>query len=160
MFGMGMGELLVLAVVGLFVLGPERLPAAIRWVSGAVGHAKDYLETAKEQMNSPEFDDIRRPLAELREPLAELRAADPRRALRRHLLDPPPAPSRPTPNHTDRPSDTADRDDHHDDTQGASPPAPTQVHTGPVEYGPTQPDPDPGPDPGPRPAASSASPRQ
>ncbi len=88
MFGMGWGELLVLAAVGLFVLGPERLPGAIRWVTGAVAQAKGYLDTAKQQLDSPEFDSVREPLQELREPLAELRSLHPRNSLKHVLRDP------------------------------------------------------------------------
>jgi sec-independent protein translocase protein TatB len=32
----GWGEILVLIVVGLVVLGPERLPGAIRWTTSAL----------------------------------------------------------------------------------------------------------------------------
>ena len=39
----GWGEILVLIVVGLVVLGPERLPGAIRWTSTALRQARDYL---------------------------------------------------------------------------------------------------------------------
>ncbi|MDT5223471.1 MAG: sec-independent protein translocase protein TatB, partial [Mycobacterium sp.] len=35
----GWGEMLVLVVVGLVVLGPERLPGAIRWSTGALRQA-------------------------------------------------------------------------------------------------------------------------
>jgi sec-independent protein translocase protein TatB len=85
MFGMGWGELMVLAVVGLFVLGPERLPGAIRTVSAAITQAKGYLAAAREQLDSEQFAELREPLEQLRGPLADLRAADPRRAVREFL---------------------------------------------------------------------------
>jgi sec-independent protein translocase protein TatB len=36
-------HILVLVVVGLVILGPERLPGAIRWTSTALRQARDYL---------------------------------------------------------------------------------------------------------------------
>jgi len=36
----GWGEMLVLVVVGLVVLGPERLPGAIRWTATALRQAR------------------------------------------------------------------------------------------------------------------------
>lgn len=88
MFGMSGGELVVLALVALFVLGPERLPGAIRTVSAALGQARAWMDTAKEQLDTPELRGLREPLEELRGPLAELRAADPRRAARDFLTAP------------------------------------------------------------------------
>ncbi len=82
----GWGEMLVLVVVGLVVLGPERLPGAIRWTSGALRQARDYLSGMTNQLREdmgPEFDDIRGQLGELQ----KLRGMSPRAALTKHLLD-------------------------------------------------------------------------
>ncbi|MCB0932617.1 MAG: Sec-independent protein translocase subunit TatB [Mycobacterium sp.] len=82
----GWGEMLLLVVVGLVVLGPERLPGAIRWTSGAVRQARDYLSGATSQLREelgPEFDQLREPLSELQ----KLRGMTPRAALTKHLLD-------------------------------------------------------------------------
>ena len=46
----GWGEILVLIVVGLVVLGPERLPGAIRWTSSALRQARDYLSGMTTQL--------------------------------------------------------------------------------------------------------------
>ena len=84
----GWGEILVLVMVGLFVLGPERLPAAIRWVGQTVRTVRDYATGARDQLRDelgPEFEEFRAPLQELR----SVRDIDPRRAVRRHLFDPP-----------------------------------------------------------------------
>ena len=87
MFGnVGWGEILVLMVVGLVVLGPERLPGAIRWTSSALRQARDYLSGMTTQLREdmgPEFDDLREPLSELN----KLRGMTPRAALTKHLLD-------------------------------------------------------------------------
>ena len=82
----GWGEMLVLVVVGLVVLGPERLPGAIRWTTGALRQVRDYLSGMTDQLREdigPEFDDIRGQLGELQ----KLRGMTPRAALTKHLLD-------------------------------------------------------------------------
>lgn|SRR5574337_394488 len=82
----GWGEMLVLVVVGLVILGPERLPGAIRWTATALRQARDYLGDATSQLREemgPEFDELREPLSELQ----KLRGMTPRAALTKHLLD-------------------------------------------------------------------------
>lgn len=79
-------HILVLVVVGLVILGPERLPGAIRWTSNALRQARDYLSGMTSQLRQdlgPEFDDLRAPLSELQ----RLRGMTPRAALTKHLLD-------------------------------------------------------------------------
>ena len=66
----GWGEMLLLVVAGLVILGPERLPGAIRWTSGALRQARDYISGATSQLREdlgPEFDDLREPLGELQQ---------------------------------------------------------------------------------------------
>ena len=82
----GWGEMLVLLVVGLVVLGPERLPGAIRWTSNTLRQARDYISGATSQLREdlgPEFEDLREPLSELN----KLRGMSPRAALTKNLLD-------------------------------------------------------------------------
>jgi sec-independent protein translocase protein TatB len=82
----GWGEMLVLVVAGLVILGPERLAGAIRWTSSALRQARDYISGATNQLREdlgPEFDDLREPLGEL----SKLRGMTPRAALTKHLLD-------------------------------------------------------------------------
>src|ERR1700679_70966 len=87
MFGTPSWEhLLVLVVVGLVILGPERLPGAIRWTSTSLRQARDYLSGVTTQLREdigPEFDDLRGPLSELQ----KLRGMTPRAALTKHLLE-------------------------------------------------------------------------
>jgi sec-independent protein translocase protein TatB len=87
MFGnIGWGEIFVLVVVGLVILGPERLPGAIRWTADALRQARDYVTGATNNLRDelgPEFDDLRGPLAELQ----KLRGMSPRAALAKHLFD-------------------------------------------------------------------------
>jgi sec-independent protein translocase protein TatB len=73
-------------VAGLVILGPERLPGAIRWTANALRQARDYLSGATSQLRDdfgPEFDDLREPISELQ----KLRGMTPRAALTKHLLD-------------------------------------------------------------------------
>ncbi len=90
----GWGEILVLVVAGLFILGPERLPSAAAWLGQAIRRMRDYATGAREQLRrdlGPEFDELRKPLEDLR----GLRDLSPRTAVRRALLDPDPAPGKP-----------------------------------------------------------------
>ncbi len=82
----GWGEVLVLIVAGLFILGPERLPSAAAWLGRTVRQVREYATGARDQLRSelgPEFDDLRKPLEDLR----GMRNFDPRRAVTNHLFD-------------------------------------------------------------------------
>ncbi|MGP4054368.1 Sec-independent protein translocase protein TatB [Mycobacterium sp. 4D054] len=82
----GWGEMLVLVIAGLVILGPERLPGAIRWTADAVRQVRDYVTGATTQLRQElgsDFDDLREPLSELQ----KLRGMTPRAALTKHLLD-------------------------------------------------------------------------
>ena len=83
----GWGEILVLALIGLFVFGPERLPGAVRWVADTLRTVRRYAAGARDQLRQeigPEFEQLRQPLEDLR----TIRDLDPRRAVRRTLFDP------------------------------------------------------------------------
>lgn len=94
MLGLGMGELVLLALVGFFVIGPERLPGAIRSLARVATQVKGYAASVREQVDTAaDLAEVRRQLDELREPIAEIRSADPRRAVREAFRDAPqPAP--------------------------------------------------------------------
>lgn len=82
----GWAEILVLAVAGMFIIGPERLPHAAAWLGKATRRAREYVGKAQSQMRSEfgdEIDQIREPLSDLR----SLRNLNPRQALTNHLLD-------------------------------------------------------------------------
>ena len=79
-------EILVIAVAGLFILGPERLPSAAAWLGRNVRKMREYASGARDQLKSelgPDFDELRKPL----EDLQGLRNFDPRRAVTKHLFD-------------------------------------------------------------------------
>ena len=51
MFDIGFWELILISVVGLVVLGPERLPVAIRSVSRWVGAARNMANSVKDEIS-------------------------------------------------------------------------------------------------------------
>lgn len=82
----GWGEILVLVVAGLFILGPERLPGAAAWLGRTIRQVREYATGAREQLQKelgPEFDELRKPLEDLR----GLRDFNPRAAVKRTLFD-------------------------------------------------------------------------
>jgi sec-independent protein translocase protein TatB len=63
MFDIGFLELLVIALITLVVMGPERLPEAIRAISLWIGRLKQLLaKTRQEIENEVGMDDIRHQL--------------------------------------------------------------------------------------------------
>lgn len=112
MFELGWDRLVVLVVAALFVLGPERLPAAAAWLGRSVRTVKGILADADQHLRAEwgaELDQLRQPLQDLAVPLRELRSLrDPGTVLIRELLADPaarplstsppvPAPARPVP---------------------------------------------------------------
>ena len=88
----GWGEILVLVVAGLFILGPERLPSAAAWLGKTMRQVREYATGARDQLQrelGPEFDELRKPLEDLR----GLRDFNPRTAVRRTLFDDDPTPA-------------------------------------------------------------------
>jgi sec-independent protein translocase protein TatB len=86
----GWGEILVLVVAGLFILGPERLPEAAAWVGRTIRQVREYATGARDSLRKelgPEFDELSKPLQDLR----GLRGFNPRTAVRRTLFEDDPA---------------------------------------------------------------------
>jgi sec-independent protein translocase protein TatB len=82
----GWGEILVLIVAGLFILGPERLPEAAAWLAKSLRKVREFATGAREQLRDemgPEFEQLRKPLEDLR----GLRNFDPKRVVTQHLFD-------------------------------------------------------------------------
>lgn len=82
----GWSEILVLGVVALVVLGPERLPEAARWLAGAIRKVKEFAGNAQQQLKDDygsDFEDFREPLQQLN----DLRGVSPRAMVTKHLLD-------------------------------------------------------------------------
>ncbi|MBF6466427.1 Sec-independent protein translocase subunit TatB [Nocardia beijingensis] len=82
----GWSEMVILLVAALVILGPERLPGAVRWTTRSLRQVRDYASGATSQLREelgPEFDDLRKPLADLN----ELRGMTPRAMVTKHLLN-------------------------------------------------------------------------
>lgn len=82
----GWGEVLILLVAALVILGPERLPGAITWTVQSLKKVRDYATGAsqdlQEQMGT-DFDSLREPLQQLN----ELRQMTPKALVTKHLFD-------------------------------------------------------------------------
>ena len=50
MFDIGFWELVLIAIIGLIVLGPERLPVAIRTVRGWINGARQFSNSVKTEL--------------------------------------------------------------------------------------------------------------
>lgn len=89
MFGMGMGELLLILVVALLVVGPDKLPNAARAIGKGI---RDFRKHTQELQSTLEQDE------KLGEAVRELKSAlrdDPMRAVRKATSRPPPTPPAP-----------------------------------------------------------------
>lgn len=64
----GWGEFFIVAVVALVVLGPERLPDAMRWVANGIRSVRDFASSAQKQLEDDfgtDFEEFRKPLQEI-----------------------------------------------------------------------------------------------
>lgn len=88
MFDIGFWELLLIAIVGLLVLGPERLPSAIRGFQGMLSGVRQYTQKVQseldhelrikelhEHLKQAESQDLENLSPELQRSLVELRNA-------------------------------------------------------------------------------------
>ena len=63
MFDIGFSELLIIAVITLIVMGPERLPETVRTISLWLGRMKQMFSSARQELeNEVGMDEIRRQL--------------------------------------------------------------------------------------------------
>lgn len=82
----GWGEMAILVIAALVILGPERLPSAMQWVAKTLKQVREYATGAQSQLKEelgPEFDDLKKPFDELR----GMRGMTPRGVITKHLLD-------------------------------------------------------------------------
>lgn len=86
MFGIGWPEIFILTMAALVILGPERLPSAMKWAADSMRSVREYASGATEQLRQefgPELDEFRQPLAHLN----ELRTMTPQAVVTKFLLD-------------------------------------------------------------------------
>ena len=61
MFDVGLSELMVIAVVGLIVIGPERLPKVAKMLGHLLGRAQRYVNQVKSDINREiELDELKK----------------------------------------------------------------------------------------------------
>lgn len=76
MFDIGLGELAVIALVVVVVMGPDRLPEFAAQAGRFIRRLKKYADNARDDLRrelGPEYADL------------ELRDLDPRRVVRKHI---------------------------------------------------------------------------
>src|SRR4051795_7002246 len=69
MFGMGMGELLVILVIALLFLGPKKLPDVASTLGKAIRQFRKATQDLTDQLQVD--DEVKRPLAELKAALRD-----------------------------------------------------------------------------------------
>jgi sec-independent protein translocase protein TatB len=78
MFGLGMGELIVILIVALIVLGPARLPKLAQDLGKAIREFRKAADDMKQELSVD--DDLKKPFQELKEAVTltpeEIRARD------------------------------------------------------------------------------------
>lgn len=94
MFGLSWVEILIILGVGVFVLGPERIPVAVRWVTTTMTKVRGMAATAQSDLAreiGPELDELRRQVSDLQsmkefQELKSLRDINPKRYLQKNIL--------------------------------------------------------------------------
>ena len=79
----GWGEIFVVILAGLIIIGPERLPGVIMDVRAAIFAARRAINNAKEELYGEEFDEFRKPMSTV----TEYAAMGPKRAIAKVLFD-------------------------------------------------------------------------
>ncbi len=94
MFGMSWGEIIIVITVGMFVLGPERIPVAVKWVGSTLKTVRTMAAGAQEQLQGefgPELEELKRQIADLQslkeiQELRTLRDLNPRSLITKNIL--------------------------------------------------------------------------
>jgi sec-independent protein translocase protein TatB len=73
MFDVGFSEMLVIAIVALIVIGPERLPGVARTVGALLGRLRRYVGDVKAEVNRElQLEEIRKMQQQLAEQASKL----------------------------------------------------------------------------------------
>ena len=78
MFGVGLQEMFLIAVVAVFVFGPDRLPDLARQAGKMARQLRSFANSARDELRSelgPEYADL------------QLRDLDPRVIVRKHIME-------------------------------------------------------------------------
>jgi len=77
-FGIGLGELALIAFVALVVFGPDKLPDLAKQAGAMLRRAREFANSARDDLRNelgPEYADL------------ELRDLDPRAIVRKHIME-------------------------------------------------------------------------
>src|SRR5258706_14985541 len=73
MFDVGISEILVIAVVALVVIGPERLPRVARTIGTLLGRAQRYVNDVKAEVNREiELEELRKLQSQMKDAAQEI----------------------------------------------------------------------------------------
>lgn len=94
MFGLSWGQIAIILLVAVFVLGPERIPTAVTWVMTSLKKARTMAAGAQAELRreiGPELDELRRQVADLQslkeiQELRDLRDLSPKRLIGKNIL--------------------------------------------------------------------------
>ena len=94
MFGLSWGQIAIILLVAVFVLGPERIPTAVTWVMTTLKKARTMAAGAQAELRreiGPELDELRRQVADLQslkeiQELRDLRDLSPKRLIGKNIL--------------------------------------------------------------------------
>lgn len=78
MFGVGLQEMALIAIVAVLVFGPDRIPEMARQAGRFIKRMKGYADAARDDLRQelgPDYADL------------ELRDLDPRTIVRKHILE-------------------------------------------------------------------------
>ena len=78
MFGVGLQEMFLIAVVAVFVFGPDKLPDLARQAGKMARQVRSFANSARDELRSelgPEYADL------------QLRDLDPRVIVRKHIME-------------------------------------------------------------------------
>ncbi len=78
MFGVGLGEFVVVAFIAVLVFGPEKIPELAKQAGAILRKARDFANAARDELREelgPDFADL------------ELRDLDPRTIVRKHIVE-------------------------------------------------------------------------
>ena len=81
----GWGEIFFILIIGLIVIGPERLPSVVEDVRAAIYAAKKAINNAKAELNGElgEFEEFKKPI----NTVSQYAAMGPRRAMAKVLFE-------------------------------------------------------------------------
>jgi sec-independent protein translocase protein TatB len=94
LFGLSWDRIILILLVALFVIGPERIPTAVSWVMQSLRKVRSMAAGAQAELRSqigPELEELRRQVAELQslKEIGELRALrelNPRTIIGKNIL--------------------------------------------------------------------------